>query len=876
MADGQFTNIKRFDKDTKLQEIRELALNPLITYTRNTLDPKVREIEPIAKGSFKEVRLEDSSKRLIFKKHDSSAEIPINLGGIIPEPFDGITVKNNSITRSGIKTLTIKDSALVSSGETATIDMDWARMVPANQERVLVNSGKPGDGDVNLTKIKFAGNTGKVSVSGNEVTLTVPNDPTEFTAQVGTGTDVKPVKKFVIKGNTTGSVISDDGTLQIQVPESGGGGGVTTGGNFQGFFNDLGELIANVGNPQNGKSYAFVRDEKYKDKKYYTPYMYVNNGWTEAPVDPSITYEGISTPTQGVFSIKPDAYISVDQKGQMDLSKLRFEGHFIGFFDSGTELEAACPNPVVDRSWGYYKTLTGAYAIRAYVRVDGENKWFSIAPHGVLVYFEKKDTETNLTPIGGIKGFCKNDMLSINDGVVTVKNITQTGGTIQVQAIDKNEGKDTTKDVSKLKFQGGVFVDMMTEPGTALIENAQRLITYNSTWEEAHKDGNYLGNIFYDQTSGTWMGYSVATGQGDLSPKWTRIAHRDMSSEVKGLSARLPVITPVVTTGPFGDNRQWEHTGWSYVESAFDVGLTPENVYKNKGLYIQTYARKGPSDQPSDRPSKRVQVGFIDDESGEVFTRIQDDAASSTDPFWKPWSKVSMSQADLDKHNTDQHAHRSSHKYYRVYSIDMEYSLLRAKGYYLYDKDMLLMADSHGIALNGSQEMVLPYDGEYTLSGCFTLDQLYNATTGTPSQQWKFEVVRKRTGVSDARYQFVYTSPKDSSTAAKDIAMTWKLSNQEFKANDKLVFYFQGMGDSSFATNYPNVKFVPVRSYIVIEDSDTVCGSRIADSFRRTFGVIKQRGDSGISLHRRDYTAGKAHRQYGSDIISNFEPMTKV
>lgn len=873
MADGDFNTIVRFDDGATLRDIREKSLNPLITHTKNVLTPKVEANETAIRAAFKEVTTDNTNKFLKFK-NSANVTTTIDLKPMIPPEFTGMSISGKNGSATDVNALTF-DSAIVNkAGKTATVDFDWDTIVPTHQEKVNVKVGSGSETSIN--KITFAGNTGKVDVTGKTVTLTVPDDPVEFKAKVGSSGAETSITKIVLEGNTTGSIV-DNGSLKIRIPDPGSGGEPSTvGGNFQGFFENLGDLNSNVSSPVPGKSFAFVKDQLLGGL-YYTPYMYLNSGWTEVPDDPAITYESISGQPSEVKTIKPDARIKIDSKGQLDLSGLDEDDHFVGFFDSSAELEAACPTPVLDKSFGYFKTATGSYALRAYKRTNGSNHvaWISLAPYGVLSAFTKSGGD--YTPNESFHGIEKNSMVTINSGVVTIKEIAQSGGSIEVQATDKTSGSETTKEVTKLHFKDGVYVDTTSETGTAIIEHPQRLIEYSPTWEEAHKDGKYLGNIFYDRTSGTWMGYSVGTDSGDTTPKWTRIAHREMSNEVKGLNLRHPINAPVVVPGQLGDNRQWEHTGWSYVDSAFDVGLMPESEFKNKGVYIQTYSRKGPNDGPTDRPSKRIQMGIIDEESGEIFTRIQNDAAGPTDQFWKGWTKVSMSQKDIDAHNEDPHAHRTSHKYYRVYSIDMDYSILKSKQYNLYDKDMLLMADSHGIALKGSQQMVIPYDGNYNMSGKFTIDQFFNTATGIPQKQWKFEIRRTpKGGGTTKNYQFVYNQPKVTGST-DDVTMEWALKDQEFKSGDLITFYLQCMDDGDVATNYPNAKLVPVRSYIVIEDSDTVCGSRIAESFRQTFGVIKQRGDTGISLHRKDYnTSSATQRLYASSIIKTFGTMEKV
>ncbi|MGL5076197.1 MAG: hypothetical protein ACRDBG_10215, partial [Waterburya sp.] len=339
------------DKD-RLIDIRVNSLNPLLNKVETQIVPDLAKAKNDILLSYNDARLDETNRALVLAKQDGT-EQSIPLDAIIPPEFKGITVSDETTVAHGITNVTFEDSLITKNGAEAAVAFKWDTLIPAHQELVSVEVGT--DTVPSINKIVITGNDKNATLAGKTLTLEVPKNPIDIKATIDTGVpgEEKVITKILIEGNTTGTSINDDGELTLKIPTPLAG----TGGNFQGFFANEGDLISEVTDPQDGKSFAFVQDQKLKGQ-YYTAWMYVNGNWTEAPIDPAITYEPVGgTEIKGVFSIKPNTKIKVDVNGQLDLDDLA-DGHFQGFFATKNDLKAACPNPIIDRSAGYVINAT--------------------------------------------------------------------------------------------------------------------------------------------------------------------------------------------------------------------------------------------------------------------------------------------------------------------------------------------------------------------------------------------------------------------------------------------------------------------------------------------------------------------------------------
>lgn len=854
------------DKDT-LRDIRLNSLNPLLSKVENSIVPSLSQAKKDILLSYNDAHLDEVNRALVLVKHDGD-KVTIPLDSILPPDFKGISISNDTTTVHEILNLILEDVHLSKTGNTATMSFDWDNLIPTHQKPFY--GALDTDPQQVIEKIVIKDKT-KASIEHKVLTIDIPDSASGIVAHVidGTTTPDKPIHKISVEGNTTGSEVTAGGVLKINIPTPSTS---VDGANFQGFFETEGDLISNVANPVNSKSYAFVKDQKLKGQ-YYTPYFFVGNTWTEAPIEPSMTYESVGgTEIKGVFSIKPNAKIQIDVNGQLNLDGLQ-DGHFQGFFNSLALLQQYCPRPVVDRTCGYvYNNVTDVYAFYKYTRMSsGNQEWQRILPYG-MVSAVTKNSGGDITSAKPIYGIEENPMVSVTGGVATIKDITTQR--IKIKAKDGEDHVEKEADVKGLHFIDGIYVDLTREPDWAIITHPQRVIEYNDAWENKHNSSVFLGNIFFDKTSDSWIGYTGKTTDTDRN-NWTKISHRHMSDEVKSLTRRFPARSEGIDPGTLGDNGQWFHTGWTYVEDASDVGLKPEDLYKSYGIHIMTFVRKGPGDGDI-IPKYRMQVGFIEDmQNGfsEIWTRFADINATDSEPVWKDWIKSAASMKDLVNHNNDPKAHIDMDPFYKVYTFDHTYDYLKTCLYYLREHDLMLTASSTGAGIGLSNETVLvPYTGTYNLSGKISIDQLFNTAGGVPLKNWKFQVTRQRQGQADETYNFFHSNKQ--SNAEVTVSMKWNLPNVAFQRGDSLVFNFRCINDGDFVTTYPNTKMIPMRSYIVLEDSKTSAGTRIAETFRRTLGILNQRGDVGVNVHRREYQTTGGVRVYGRAINSNYENMT--
>ena len=231
-----------------------------------------------------------------------------------------------------------------------------------------------------------------------------------------------------------------------------------------------------------------------------------------------------------------------------------------------------------------------------------------------------------------------------------------------------------------------------------------------------------------------------------------------------------------------------------------------------------------------------------------------------------------MSAKDISDHNSDPGAHRKDHKFYKCGTLDMSYFALKSQSYKVYDKNLLLFADSHGTSLTGENGSTIPYNGSFNLSGRIEFDGW--ATTRADNKSWTFKIKRTRGGSETQIGEFAFTH-NSSSTEIHTPPLTWALNKITLEYGDKIHYEFKCINDSDFQTRQPDLSFTPYRTYFVIEDNETSTGTRLAETSRRTLGALNTRGNVGVNAHP---TTGAAQtpRVYGINIATNVKSMNKV
>lgn len=845
-----------------LRDIRTSLLNPLAVKAES-LKGGVESLDRRVKETFKEATPDLPGKRIELTR-DNGNKVYVDLAGMFKES-SAITIKDEKGTSiKEPESITFSSAVVSTDGSTgAMIDYDWDTLVPTHQEKLSV--GKTGVTATHKPKaLYFKGSAVEVEHSGDFTTVTIPDQVPLLHAQISTGTE-QFIDKLIVDGNVGGSSFNGN-TLTIQLPDSGGGG--ISNQNFKGFFNSLGDIISEVKDPINGMSYAFAKDSKY-GAQYYTPYLYVNNGWTELKQDPALLYSNpTSSDTQGVFSIKPDPKITIDSNGQLDLSKLGEEtpGHFHGFYDTVGELSAAVPNPIVNKSFGYTKHTNGAWIGRQWrMNQDGTKSWGIMAPISAISLVESSGSSTIPAPV---YGFYKNGMIEIDgNGLATIKGAPESSIKIE---IGDGEGGVTIGSAKTIQFMSGKSYATL-QNDKLFVNHPQRVIEYNSSFEADHNTNGYMGNIFYDKTSRCWMGWGVPEAPGGVDHKWTRIAHPKMSDEVKDLLDRYPSKAPNVTPGVLGDNRRWQITGWSFVEKD-DVQL-PESFRSVCGGYFFTMIQDIDGDPQI--PTQRIQICYADREGGEFFIRRFNPSVSpgSADQGWLPWVRGSITSKDLDAHNQDPAAHKNFHKFYKVCTFDHTMITLKASQYYIKDKDMMLISDSHGLSMDNEDTTTIPYSGKFRFSGRFALAGLEGSGGTNPTCQWILRIYRTRGTTSP---QLIYSAAYNHSDRTKPMAsMKWESGDIELSYGDKISFYVQPLNDDGWSSYYKDARFLPMQSYFVIQDAGTRTGSRIAETHRRSIGTLQSRQNTGVNVH---YSAGSSGliRVYGTELNVDFKQMTNA
>ncbi|MGL5015090.1 MAG: hypothetical protein ACRC6V_12515, partial [Bacteroidales bacterium] len=853
-----------------LQAVRNDHLNPLIRRVENEIAPVVAKLEHDISESVKNVTLNEATKTLKFDKGDGGYK-DINLTPIMPV-FSGIGVQSIQGVgpSTGVKLIQFPDATITpsQSGTSAAVGFDWTSIFNHNQKwpEAVVKGAVS-----HIKSIVFAGDPDATTTDGNNVTIRVPKitpltvTSPDTTPVIPTPTEIKSIK---ITGNPAGTVIDAQGQLTLDL-QAGGGGGITN-QNFKGFFETLGDIQSQVTDPRDGKSFAFAKDSTLGGK-YYTPYFYVNGAWQELKQDPALTYNSPTTATnQGVFSIKPSDKITIDSTGQLNLDGLstpQLPQYFVGFFDTLDELKATVKNPVVKQSFAFVKSGGRGWITYRYDAQGSANLWSIVAPLGSFTFVD--EAAASFTQVFGIK---KSDAWSVDSrGILEMKGGGGggPGGALSV-GISGSDGQSVVHDVTAISFnKGKSFADFTgANNDHVLIDHPQRVINYNNTFEMAHNNRDYEGNIFYDETSRTWMGWGFSK---DATPdqKWTRIVHPHMSDEVRDLVRRVPAKAKSVTPGLIGDSQDWDHIGTTFIEAG--NSNLPAELKGTCGCYITTVVQDKDTAGVT-IPQFRMQTALADREDGGTWIRrLLATGSPGSAISWSPWVKSSFGREEISTHEKDPNAHKDVIKFAAVHSIEGKMAnifnqtlegfpgALRADGNY----DILM--DTYGHILYQLDRGTVPYDHWFDAEGMVEFSG-YTGSSNYSVGKWTVHLRIKRKGTTTfsdiQKFTYVHT---DSKTPYPP--MKFKAEKIELVRGDELYMHVYFDNPKGLMNAHPDIYIVPIRSYIAYQDSETAAGTLIAASYRKLFGNVDVKGDVAVKVHHRDPDDIKSGiRVYGTRI----------
>lgn len=859
-----------FDNNDRLLDIRQVVLNPIAVKVAS-LEDKMNIVKPLAEQAFTTSHVDIDNKTIEF--HSEAGGSIVNLEGMFGEGSDLTVVDGEGKTETKVKEIKLTDSLMIKDTQ-GGIEMmyDWSKMVKANQDKLVVGKASVGTGSPTKS-IFFKGPSVSVTQTTSDITtVEFPEIPKQLTAQLSSASTPEAIDSIFIDGNIGTSAILN-GKLTIDLPA---GGGVTplSNQNFLGFFDTLGDLTSFIQNPTDGKSFAFVKDSKLGGA-YYTPYFFINSSWKELKQDPALTYEDPKSPTKvGVFSIKPSDKISVDSNGQMNLDGLstpQIPSHFKGFFDTLEELKAAVPKPVYLQDWAYVRnsSTNGLLAYRA-DKQGTATKWNVIAPLGSLAVIDRSATTPTYAQAFGIE---KNDSWVMDSkGILSLKPVdTKTEVIISSQA-----GTTTGGNINKIKFESGKPYAEVS--GTELIiKSPQQVINYAASWEDSHKVEDYRGSIFYDATSKAWMGCNDPDTGGGVDVKWTRLFHRNMSDDVKGLVRRVPAKAPDVDPGVLGDSGLWHFNGVTFLDK--DNEHLPDDFKDVCGGYITTVVQDKDASGVS-IPQYRMQTCTPDRvEGGTWVRRFISTSSPGAQTSWSPWVRTSFSPKDIAAHSADPGAHKEHIKFYKVTSFSAQY-----KTFYNQQEggsaggvraaNCSLIADNYG-ALELDQDYMQPaYDGRFKMRGVIGLAG-YNDGKNLPANgQWNILVRLKHEGESSWTTIGHFRSEATPVNTKKFPILGFAVPAREILKTDQIIINITHTNTQDLITNHPGLYFVPLRSVFVLEDESTISGTRIARTFGKYIGLTDIMQGVGLRVHHADLTNPKSTvRVYGEATPDTVTPM---
>lgn len=838
-------NENTFNDGVTLLHVRTKVINPLVTYMKNEVDPKIDKIDRVERSAN---FAEQGVTALIPQVEASYSSVHSN------DADKSITFTNNH-----------------GDGRVLSLKPMFDSLPPPAPTGIKV------DAFTEVLDIGFSGATSAQDATTKKVTITI--DPAEPIYGKVDGTDRAPITTVNITGNKGASAVAN-GVLTIDLPAGGGGGidppPVQTPPNFLGFYDSLDDLKEKVKDPVINKSYAYVRYNK-DGFVYEVPYWFATGGdWKVLTTKPALVYKADGTADSVlVQSIKPNPDISVTSDGQLDLSNLNSR-YFHGLFDSSDDMIREVKDPTVGKSFAYAKAA-GTNTMLGWQYVAGAagaaNLWKICVPFGALGLVSSNGTGTSTSQT--LYGVRKNDMVEIDaQGLITIKDVTAGDTAINVEICDKDDVAIKSS-VENIRLKNSkAFASYTPADKTLILEAPQRVIQYGTSFEAAHNSQEYLGNIFYDTNTQSWMGQDTPPGVEPTGTTWTRIAHRHMSSEVKSLTKRLsPKVAPV-TPGVTGDTLLWEVSSWSYVDK--DNEQLPTELKDKVGGYFFTMVKDIATDPT--KPTNRMQVFYSDEVVPKTFSRIWNKDAGISESQWHPWVKTSHNREDLVKHEEDPAAHKNVLKYHKVITFNPIYSELKANNYELKRRDIKVLVDSYGLSqTSDDQYLVIPYSGDFTLNGIFSPDN-FDLSSGVAAGNWVLIITKtKPNGDQSLVKSFRVSSTVPVTGGPKDYTPAkWYLDKTAFNKGDKLSFKLKHDNDASFASKYKDVnkppRFHAFRSYIVIESDGTEAGSMIAETYRELLGPLNAVDNNAVNVHSSP-TEG-AVRVYGEKINSTFANMT--
>lgn len=868
------TEIKEFDNLYYMQSVRNDHLNPLIRRVEKEVVPAIDQLEIEMHDAVKDVTLDIPTKILkIDKKAGGYRNIDLN--PIIPV-FEGIGVQNitGQGPSTGITLLKFPDAKVTQDSASAVVGFDWQEIFDHNQKYTqAIVEGTAGD----LKSLIFTGDPSAVTRNGTNVTLKVPKEAKPLMVSIPGGepsiVDPVPVTSIELEGETTGSLIQD-GKLTLHL-NKGGGGGTITNQNFKGFFETLGDLQSQVNDPINGKSFAYVKDSTLGGG-YYTAYFYIASGWKELSQDPALTYFAPGAPlNQGVFSIKPSEKIKVDATGQLDLDGLstpQVPSHFKGFFNSMDELKKEVPKPVIHQDWAYVNNNgSGWLAYRADEKGSAK-LWNVFAPLGSFAVVDRKESPSQYRQAFGIY---KNDSWEVDEkGILALKSVD----TSTEVSISDYAGVVTTGSISKIKLTNAKSMAALGGDSDLLLTHPQRVIDYNATWESGHNTEDYRGNLFYDTTSRTWMGWGDPSAPGGVDVKWTRLLHRNMSDEVKDLVHRLPPKAKSVLPGILGDAKDWTYNGVTFLEKGSQH--LPESFRDICGGYVTT------SIQDKDVvgvtiPQYRLQTCTADQESGEVFSRrFLATGSPGATISWSPWVRTSFSKKDINAHEEDPAAHKKVIKYHKVTSFTGKCTEIASQNMdnvgfgVIRGGNCDLLVDNYGYT-EGADYLEVPYDGKFNIRGEFAFSG-YGTASNYPVCTWDVTLVLVRKDYPGTfgllkKYTYVHTD-----STKKYPPIFFVLGGQSLEVGDKLYIKIKCSDETAIKNKHPELYFVPLKSQIVLEDEKTYAGTKIGETYKKHLANLNALGEIEVKAHHNNYTTSSAVRVYGDVVVKTPKEMTST
>ncbi|MGL5012808.1 MAG: hypothetical protein ACRC6V_00745 [Bacteroidales bacterium] len=915
MAKNRANPIPTFSPNQTLKSIRENSLNPVIERVLQVEGNIEANIAPTQRTVYKNVIFDKDKSTLTFEKVGKDdptapqASTVIDLSSIVPV-YAGIEIKGYT---------THGDAGFPGGGDERSIskikfedaniskDVDgfgkvvyvWDKIVPAFQkdQTVSITGATTGPGKGPYTALEVVGlgapeyfTYTSAGLKAGTVRIDMPIIPEQMTAQVvgGSSTDIKPINKIEVRGTVGGSII-DGTTLQIDLPS---GAGKFNVGYFQGFFNSINQ-IPDSKDLVVDRSSAYVMMEVSPGLSVYVLHMYkgpsVTDKWYPTPTKPGLIYEGSGAgdPAQGVSTIKNNPLITVTPTGQLDLDELGKHGgsvgneYFLGIYDTVDEIRNI-PNPTADKS---YALLRNASAKNGYLpysyRKDNAGgadapEWRLTPALGHLVYVATDNPPSELpavyTPIYGIKA----EGSTVDDkGVITIPSGGASSNTINVMVTNAAGTDPQRGDVRTFRFNRMVGdVEYTTGSNRIELHPAQRnILKVDDAWIATHNTKDYLGKLYYDVSTGKWMGMNDKDVT-DPNDSWTSVIHSGMSDQVVSLDTRYPKQnTPITSATPTTD--VWGVSGMSYLPEKNES--LPSEIKDTAGGFINTDIKKNTAAAGSDSNETRIQTCHADDDSGRVFMRSYQTATNS----WNPWVRTSFSTNDMKAHQEDPAAHRTVIKYYRLLAVHGKYQDIHAQteaqsAGAILATNVYTIADNYGYSGDLKNYLDAPYSGTFSIGGVCSFSGYKDTDKKFQIGVWQL-ILRKRTSSTAGEYspvaQFRYEHTNENKPYP---SLRFRVEDVSLLEHQELIANLTFNNNEALKVTHPDLYMVPTRSYVYIEDKECRAGSYIGNAHRVLYGNVDVIGDVGVKSHHTDFKPDKTIRVFGEVVNKTPVEMTKI